>query len=124
MFVYYINVPLNEEGIKEFETYDEKMLNVKTFELTQAEYETLRQPNGLFQKFDEKFGTIIDVCEEERIEKTNLSEALQYVNKLLAKHKNELTDNALEKVAESLNCAINAGTFWEIDIYLEPSILP
>ena len=34
MFVYYINVPLNEKGIEEFETYDEEMVNVKIFELT------------------------------------------------------------------------------------------
>ena len=65
MFLYYMNVPLNEMGINEFESYDEEMRNVRTFELTQEEYEALRQPKGLFERFDEKFGTIIDVCEEE-----------------------------------------------------------
>ena len=33
MFVYYINVPINEKGVEELDTYDEEMKNVKTFEL-------------------------------------------------------------------------------------------
>ena len=61
----------------------------------------------------------IDVCEEERIDKVNLAEALQLTNKLLEKHKNETTDRALKKVIDSLECAIQADTFWKIDIYLE-----
>ncbi len=119
MFVYYINVPLNEVGIEEFDSYDEEMLNVKSFERTQEEYEVLRQPKGLFSIFDKKFGIIIDVCEEERIEKDNLREALQLANKIFDKHKNDITDKAVKKIIDSLKCAINAGTFWEIDIYLE-----
>lgn len=119
MFVFYMHVPLNETGINEFDNYDEEMHNVKTFELSQEEYEALRQPKGLFEKFDEKFGTIIDVCEEERIDKVNLAEALQLTNKLLEKHKNETTDRALKKGIDSLECAIQADTFWKIDIYME-----
>lgn len=119
MFVYYMNVPLNKDGIEEFERYDEKMPNVKTFELTQEEYEALRQPKGLFQIFDEKLGTIIDVCEEERIDNDNLREALQLANKMYNKNKNLIIGKSVKKVIDSLECAINAGTFWEIDIYLE-----
>ncbi len=119
MFVYYMNVPLNKTGVEEFEGYDEEMPNVKTFELTQEEYDVLRQPKGLFHVFDDKFGTIIDVCEEERIDNENLNEALQYANKMLSKKKDDITDKAIKKVIDSLECAIKAGTFWEIDIYLE-----
>lgn len=88
MFVYYMNVPLNEAGINEFDTYDEEMQNVRTFELTQDEYDFLRQPNGLFDKFDEKFGIIIDVCEEERIENENLVEALHLAKESIVKYPN------------------------------------
>ena len=119
MFVYYMNVPLNKIGIEEFEGYDEEMSNVKTFELTQEEYDILRQPKGLFQEFDERFGTIIDVCEEERIVNENLKEALQSANKMLKKQKKDIAEKAIKKVIDSLECAIQAGTFWEIDIYLE-----
>ena len=43
MFVYYLNVPQNMAGIEEFESYDEEMPNVKTFELTQEEYDILKE---------------------------------------------------------------------------------
>lgn len=119
MFVYYMNVPLNESGISEFEGYDEEMSNVKTFSLTQEEYEALRQPKGLFQEFDDKFGIIIDVCEEERINNEDLSEALLTARKRLSRKNEAVTERGIQKVIESLECAIMAGTFWEIDIYLE-----
>lgn len=119
MFVYYINVPLNKTGIKEFENYDEIMSNVKTYELTKEEYEYLRQPKGVFQSFDERFGTIIDVCEEERIEYENLEEALKITNKVFQKQNDKLAERALKKVIDSIERAIKSETFWEIDIYLE-----
>ncbi len=119
MFVYYLNVPQNITGIEEFENYNEEMPNVKTFELTQEEYEILRRPKGLFQIFDEKFGTIIGVCEEERIGSDDLEEALQLANTMLSKQKNDLAIKAIGKVIDSLKSAIEAETFWEIDIYLE-----
>lgn len=117
MFVYYINVPMNEKGIKEFENYDEEMSNVKTFELTEDEYVSLRTgKDSLFSKFDEKLGTIIDVCEEERIDSKKLLEA----NELISDHKakSDVEKSALEKVAASIKLAIDSKTFWEIDIFL------
>ena len=119
MFVYFINVPLNEVGMLEFEEYAKEMPNVKTFTLTQDEYETLRQPKGLFQEFDDKFGIFIDVCEEERINEDALKEALQIAKKHLLKRNSEIAKNGILKVIESLECAIACKTFWEIDIYLE-----
>lgn len=119
MFVYYINVPLNEEGVYEFEQYDEIMKNVRTFELSEEEYEYLRMPKGLFEIYDVKFGTFIDVCEEERIEKAGLHEALEYAKQMYTETKVEVGKSALCKVIESITCAIRAETFWEIDIYLE-----
>lgn len=46
-------------------------------------------------------------------------EALQSANKMLNKQKNDIAEKAIKKVIDSLECAIQAGTFWEIDIYLE-----
>nr|WP_027871452.1 hypothetical protein [[Eubacterium] cellulosolvens] len=117
MFVYYINVPLNIKGMREFEAYEDEMPNVKTFELTQEEYEYLRKTQGLFSEFDEKFGTIIDVCEEERISFDDLPEALCIAKEHLKKSKTGKC--AIEKVIESLECAIESRSFWEIDIYLD-----
>ncbi len=117
MFVYYINVPTNEEGIKEFENYDEDMSNVKTFELTEDEYISLRAgEDALFGKFDEKLGTIIDVCEEERIDFDKLLEASDLISN--HKSKTEIEKTALLKVSESIKLAIDSKTFWEIDVFL------
>ena len=118
MIVYRINIPLNEDGVREFEEYEKDTQNVKTFELSEEEYIYLRRPGGLFSKFDSVFGTIIDVCEEERIDSEYLTEALKLVDNELKKCNNEGCD-AISKVKESIKLAIKAGTFWEIDVYLE-----
>jgi hypothetical protein len=120
MFAYYINVPLNENGIAELESYDKDMKNVRTFELTESEYECLRKKNGVFEQFDSKFGTIIDVCEEERIDISNIDSALEISRVFKSKgRKNSENSAAYTKLIESLETAKCAGTFWEIDIYLE-----
>ncbi len=119
MFVYYLNVPINDSGISEFEGCSEEMPNVRTFELTEDEYLFLRKPNGLFQKFDSEFGTIIDVCEEERLDFVNLLKAIEYTEKAIKKAKQEVKISALSKVKDSLKLAKESGTFWEIDIYVE-----
>ncbi len=119
MFVYYLNVPINDSGISEFEGYSEEMPNVRTFELTEKEYLFLKRPNGLFQKFDTEFGTIIDVCEEERLAFENLPKAIEYTEKAIKKASQEIEISALSKVKDSLTLAKESGTFWEIDIYVE-----
>ena len=119
MFVYYVNIPLNLAGIEEFESYAEEMPNVYTVELTEAEYKILRKPKGLFSLFDQSLGTIIDVCEEERIEKEQLDQAIKLTEELMKKTKDDLEIRAIEKIMQSLEVAYQAQTFWEIDIYLE-----
>ncbi len=117
MFVYFINVPLNKDGMNEFELYEDEMPNVKTFELTEEDYNVLRKPNGLFSKIDGEVGTIIDICEEERIEIENIPKAIAIVKKYKSKDENE--KNACKIVLESLQLAYESQTFWEIDIYLK-----
>ena len=117
MIIYNINVPQNDMGIIEIDEFDEEMYNVKTFELTEDEYLFLRKPGGLFSKFDKTFGTIIDVCEEERIPLEQLPEALELTDKEF-KNKSDVGVRALTKVRKSIISAIDAKTFWEIDIFL------
>jgi hypothetical protein len=119
MYVYYINVPLNEEGMKEFESYDEEMPNVETFELVKEEYDLLRKKGGLFDKLDAELGIIIAVCEEERIEFSQLEKAITITETYCKKKLSEQEKKACGIIAESLKTAKNSGTFWEIDIYLE-----
>ena len=117
MIIYNINIPLNDKGISELEEYDEKMQNVMTYQLSENEYLYLRKPGGLFSKFDKAFGTIIDVCEEERLSQEQLNDALELTEKEIKKNDDGL--DALTKIRQSLISAIEAKTFWEIDIFLE-----
>ncbi len=118
MHVYYMNVPKNEKGIDEFENYDETMANVETFELTEEEFESLFfGKDCLFKKFDKSFGTIIDYCEEERIEPEDIADAYEMACKYKAR--SEVEKSALKKVIDSLKLAKDSKTFWEMDIYTE-----
>lgn len=119
MFVYYLNVPLNKRGIEEFDSYDEKMINVKTIELSAEEYSSLRAKGGLFDRFDSEFGTLIDVCEEERIANEQLPMAISLTEKKIKKVTTGSEQTGCQKVLEALKTAIDSETFLEIDIYLE-----
>lgn len=119
MFVYYLNIPLNQTGVEEFESYDDEMPNVHTVELSASEYQLLRRSNGLFSMFDQEFGIFIDVCEEERIELSQLDQAIEMTEKKMKKSRDELETEAINKVLQSLQVAKESATFWEIDIYLE-----
>ena len=116
--MYYMNVPLNNKGIKEFDNYDDSMPNVRTFELTKNEFMSLWKTGSLFDVFDKKFDIIIDHSEEERIELENLSEAITVTKNFLKKAKDPIEKAASQKVLESLELALKSKTFWEIDIFL------
>ncbi len=118
MIVYYINVPLNEKGVIEFEQNDDNMPNVKSYNLTEDEYIALRKKGGLFDKFDDSFGTIIDICEEERINLEDIPKAIMIVEKYKQKTRDSITLEGAYKILESLNVALQSKTFWEIDIFL------
>ena len=120
-FVYFINVPLNDDGVHELESCNEELVNVHTFELTGDEYEVLSCKGGLFEQFNEKFGIIIDLCEEEIIELCQLKEAIGLTKEKINKSKNPLEINACYIVLDSLVEAQKAKTYWEMDVYVERS---
>lgn len=119
MFVYYINVPMNQKGIDEFENYESEMPNVQSAELTEDEFYFLRKQNGLFSRFDDECGTIIDTCEEERIEFEYLDNAIQATKDFLKQTSDEKEKKLFNKILELLNLAKNSNTFFEIDSYVE-----
>ncbi len=118
MFVYNINVPLNDEGVKELEDMYSEMPNVKLFDLSFEEYSFLRKSNGLFCKFNKAFGCLIDACEEEIIEYSNLEKALEIVKVERKKTSNREEMSALDKIENSLRLALESNTLWEIEIFL------
>ncbi len=110
---------MHDTGPKDSESYEEEMSDAKTFELTEPEYNYLRCGNGcLFGIFDAKYGTIIDKGEEERIEREYLNSALLDAKDFPLDKNDLITVSAIQKIISSLELAINANSFWEIDSYI------
>ncbi len=114
-FTYIMNVPRDAEQVRNADGYFEEMSNVEPFELTKDEYDYLRVYNGMFDVFDEKFGTIIEECEEERIEAKDIGEALEVASEYAKKAKSEMELNAVNKVITALKVAKERGVFLEFD---------
>lgn len=118
MYKYYINVPINQQGVEEFESYSEVSQNIKTYELTENEFDVLRKKNGLFSIFKKELGTIIDYCEEERIECEQLDYAIALTSNYLDKVIERSEKDVCVALLELLKTAKASGTFLEIDIFL------
>ena len=100
--IYYIQVPLNAEGLKELDSCDEELKNVQTFELSELETDNLMD---LFHKFNSSFDLLIDRYENERLPSNNVSNALVIANDYLKIMKHSLEINATRRVIEALNLA-------------------
>lgn len=87
---------------------------VKVFTLSQEEYDELRRDGGLFDLFDDTFGTIIDDCEEDRLSSDQVIQAVELTKSFLKADYSNRTSGAA-KVLESLVYAEQRGVFWEID---------
>ena len=122
MFLYYINVPLNRLGIQEFENYQEGMPNVRTFKLSELEYNQLRKQNGLFDKFHKAFGIIIARCEDERLNLEDIPRAIRIAENQLKKAADEAEVYGCQTILYSLRTALEAQTFWDINVSLSEQV--
>lgn len=118
MFAYFINIPTNEKGIHELESFDPDMANVRSFELYEEDYLFLINKNGLFSTFNDKLGTLIDECEEEIINMDQINEAIDITNLFIKKTDIPYEKSLYNKILRSLEIAKSSNTFWEIDIFL------
>lgn len=118
MFKYYINVPMNEKGLEEFETFAEDTPNVYSVELTKDEYVVLSAANGLFKEYYKAFGIIIDVCEEEDIDIDEIDQAIEITKQYLTKAKNAAEKSGVEKVMQALEMGKEAGYYVEFNFFL------
>lgn len=119
MYLFCMNVPMNQAGIEEYENYEEDMKNVKTFELSENEFNIANKKGGLFKKFNEAFGIIIDYSEEERIEREDLNEAILIAEKEKSHAESQDEITTMDKVIDSLRYAKECETFWEIEVFLK-----
>lgn len=118
MFKYYINVPMNEDGLEEFESFAEETPNVYSVELTKDEYAVLSSANGLFKEYYKAFGIIIDVCEEEDIDIDEIDQAIEITKQYLTKVKNATEKSGVEKVMKALKMGKEAGYYVEFNFFL------
>ena len=108
-----IYVPSVNDSFSKANSYYQELQNAEVFDLSQDEYNTLRKTGGLFDSYDSAFGTLIDDCEEDRIEEDQVSQAIRITTDYLSKATaNEMP--AVSKILDSLKLASKNGVFWEI----------
>lgn len=112
-FTHNIVVPNSAARVASADGYFEEIADVKEFMLTQDEYDILRKNKGLFDVYDRNFGTIIDDCEEDRIETSDIEKAIRLTRKFIAKMNDEAEKSAAIKVCEALQYAQEKGVFCE-----------
>lgn len=108
-----IYVPNNKTQITKADGYEEELSEVTTYQLSEEEYESLREAGGLFDLFDCAFGTMIDDFEEDRIESQDIPQATEMTRTYIDSHADQNLPGAW-KVLESLEYAKKVGVFWEI----------
>ena len=112
-FTHKIVVPNTKETVDNTDGYFEELSDVKVFTLSQEEFDDLRKDGGLFDAVDEAFGTIIDDCEEDRIESIQVPQAISIVEEFFEKGDSAVA-SGLQTVHQSLKYAEERGVFWEI----------
>lgn len=112
-FTHSIVVPNDAAKVALADGYYEEIADVKEFALTQDEYDILRKNKGLFDVYDQNFGTIIDDCEEDRIEASDIYKAINLTEKFISKIRDEDEKSAATKVYMALQYAQEKGVFCE-----------
>ena len=109
----FLNVPLNEKGIEEHDTFDPDMPNVFTVILSDDEYYAI--DNVVFTEWNKKFNIIIDIFEEETLEAEHTREAME----ILDKHISESNDSQFLSAAGKLNEALAKAVELSMPLYLD-----
>ena len=117
-FRYEINVP-QQKNVFPGASYEQEMTDTDMFLLTDAEYDFLRHNSGIFDSFDKSFGTIIDDCEEDRIEDHYIEEAIILVDDYCKKHEENKNHPAILKLYKALKLAYSRNVFLEFDNTIE-----
>lgn len=102
----FLNVPLNEIGMKEHENFDIDMHNVYTIILTETEYDLL---DDVFDDWNNKFNILIDIFEEETLSANNTYEAMEILKQHISKNKNPHFLSAAKKLNQALSKSIEVN---------------
>lgn len=77
----FLSVPLDAQGLSDYDNWSDSDGHIYTVELTVSEYEVLSE---VFAKWNTEFGILIDIFEEETIAVNNVKRALE----ILQQHMN------------------------------------
>lgn len=99
----YISVPLNNEGLEEYNEGLEESKNIKIFELMEKDFNELYS-KGIFDKINNGCRLLIDDYESEEIKGQNLKIALDISKK-----------NKCEVLIQALELAIERNTLVALD---------
>ena len=103
----FLNVPLNDAGMLEYDNNDPEWNNVFTVELTHVEYHILWR---VFNDWNDKFDILIDIFEEETLNPENAQEAMVILERHIEKNSgNQDFLNAAEKLKSALEKAIEVN---------------
>lgn len=91
----YISVPLNEQGIEDYNYGKEESSNIKVFDLKEVEYNEIYK-SGVFNEINNSCDLLIDDYESEEIKGNNLEIALN----ISKKNKCDILIKALELAIE------------------------
>ena len=100
----FLNVPLNNFGLIEYDSDDPEWNNVFTVELSHDDYDKLFY---VFNDWNDKFDILIDIFEEETLNPENAQEAMEILERHIEKNSgNQDFLNAAEKLKTALEKAI------------------
>ena len=108
----YVNVPLDDQCVYEHDCTDDSMTNVFTVELTVDDYDALF---WLFRAWNDAFGILIDIFEEDEIKAEKSREALR----ILQNHVAKSTSSEFLAAAKKILPAVEKAVELNMPIYLD-----
>lgn len=118
MFLHFIDDSVVLLSDKEEERSRFSVCGITVFSFTEEEYEYLNQPEGLIDCFNDRYGLMIDYCEEDIIPASKIPDAIGCTEAFLAKAQDDAGKESLRKVLEALEYAKEKKTYCEIITYL------
>lgn len=118
-----VYVPINDNGIKELETGEEKETrNLVIYEFAPEDYYYL-EDHRYFDFLNVECGCLIDLYEEENIPNDKLKTAVDITDILIGQSTEQKFVNLAEKFVEIFELAIKSGTYVNIYCYGDPTLI-
>ena len=108
----FLSVPLDEQGLSDYDNWSDSDGHIYTVELTLSEYEALTE---VFTKWNAEFGILIDIFEEETITSNNTKRALE----ILQQHMDFNQDSEFLIAAQKLKTVLAKAVEVHMPLHLD-----